>query len=518
MVVPSAKVVSRLPNRASAAPILAAASISLGALIILLQPRGSLGNLDLWFLGFLLVAIGVLPLLPQWLRGEYDLFSMRTAFLSLYLLTFSGWLFYLLLTDKYVFLGSVASVHDLLRNAMLMACLGLAVFQIAYSLRLGDHVALLLPVPRAQFSVGKVRVAVGFLLLIAAISCGSWVYSRGGLFYVITHLEQIHSTWERVGMAPFEKGISMASLAYLIWYAYLGSRRTVFAIPFLVMVMLLGLVTSSRVSSAVAFVSAVVLYHYRKQRLFSKPWHLLMVPLLLFVLLLASAVFGRYRVYTTTSPSPVSALERSVTAPDLVEESLVEGFLSRFFGVEAVARIMDFTPGSVPYCWGIPLLRFLATYLIPRALWPGKPEPYILIMNRTYWTWMPSGDYGGPCSTLVGEAYWTAGTFGVVFFCMLVGFFCKFADQYLKRARVPSVLVIYSFAFVYVILINEAFVNYVVDFMSALLPLLVVLWFIHSGPARARSTSRLAHESSGQDSWSQALASQVGVPHGPPRL
>lgn len=92
MAVRLAKVVARLPNRAWAAPTLVAVFISLGALVALLEPRGPTRNLDLWFLGFLLVAIGILPLLTQWWCGEFDPFSMRIAFLSVYLLAFSGWL------------------------------------------------------------------------------------------------------------------------------------------------------------------------------------------------------------------------------------------------------------------------------------------------------------------------------------------------------------------------------------------------------------------------------------------
>lgn len=117
------------------------------------------------------------------------------------------------------------------------------------------------------------------------------------------------------------------------------------------------------------------------------------------------------------------AVSSKWSVADNVEENL-DSSRSRMADLLPVAQVMEFVPDNVPYANGKPWMA-LPYSLIPRAIWPNKPDltqmtngEYALAFNRLSDTQVKVTAFNLP---QLADGYWNFGWPGVVFVAILAG-------------------------------------------------------------------------------------------------
>lgn len=118
-----------------------------------------------------------------------------------------------------------------------------------------------------------------------------------------------------------------------------------------------------------------------------------------------------------------AALSSKWSVADNVEENL-DSSRSRMADLLPVAQVIEYVPDSIPYANGEPWMA-IPYSLIPRALWPDKPDltqmtngEYALTFNRLSDTQVKVTAFNLP---QLADGYWNFGWPGVIFIAILAG-------------------------------------------------------------------------------------------------
>lgn len=412
-----------------------------------------------WVLAAGVVVAGLLPLLLEWGRGEFDLFNLKNAFLGYYVLQFGAWGIWILLTGDTKFLGNLERWRASLEWALLYALVGVLLFHLGYASRLGERLAAHLPHFPGQWEWPRLWLLTLVLLPLALwsfsviiLGVGSWGEFVGEL--TANRVQGIREKGHYLLLAWF-----CPTLLLLAAYAAAAETRArkYYLLAGLLLLVVLGIGFSLGYRAFVIFplLQLVCVHHYLRTRVRLRPRYVL-------GLLAVGVILSVFSVYREV---PLERLRAREVAADLQQGEFWReagvGFLRRFSGIESLALIVDRTQ-SHPY--GVPSALTLLTFPIPRSLWAEKITPIGVLYARTYLYDVAEPEGAAP--TLLGELYWNFNVAGILAGLLLVGVFCRTAYSYLQRHRDKSAVLLYAVALTYVIWMIEAPTTHTAGFLS----------------------------------------------------
>ncbi|MBI3015272.1 MAG: hypothetical protein HYY65_09485 [Candidatus Tectomicrobia bacterium] len=102
-------------------------------------------------------------------------------------------------------------------------------------------------------------------------------------------------------------------------------------------------------------------------------------------------------------------------------EQIWGGLSGRANDMDAFGKYLEFVPGNRPY-YGVELVKESMFGLVPRILWPGKPDLEQLSMERVYEAGVvPRESLVSAKSNFFQDAYLSGGGAGIVIACLLLG-------------------------------------------------------------------------------------------------
>jgi hypothetical protein len=204
---------------------------------------------------------------------------------------------------------------------------------------------------------------------------------------------------------------------------------------------------SNGMFTVVAYMSLTLFSFFflgKRSSLFKK---LLLFCLGVFMLLLIQSIKPTYRIMTWGGNYEgnkgmlfVSLLFNKLSDPNLSSSDAFFPIYTRINQGYNVSLVMKRFPDKIPFDDGKHLLLNLASSLVPRVFWPGKPEAGGKV-NMLYYAGLSISGWSTNVGPL-GESYGSFGPRGAVVFLIFVALFIRFAYATLFRlsARIPLIL------------------------------------------------------------------------------
>ena len=120
---------------------------------------------------------------------------------------------------------------------------------------------------------------------------------------------------------------------------------------------------------------------------------------------------------------------------------MIQLFTENFEIFKAYYGIVEHIPSVMGYTWGKQIFIYTLVMMIPRFIWPGKPQPPLRDVVRV--SICPYAVRAGTMYPYIGEYYHEFGLLGVILGCVLLGYFCKWLARY-KEIRNIHAMVLFS--------------------------------------------------------------------------
>lgn len=123
--------------------------------------------------------------------------------------------------------------------------------------------------------------------------------------------------------------------------------------------------------------------------------------------------------------------------------NLFEPFYAEIDDFKVFYSLLPLFPDRINYLYGSQMILGSLVVLIPRAVWPGKPDPHVHeIINILYGN---RAMLNGVAYPNLGEYYVEFGVVGVIVCMFILGLLCRYArNLYTKRQGLSLSLVLYS--------------------------------------------------------------------------
>ena len=204
-------------------------------------------------------------------------------------------------------------------------------------------------------------------------------------------------------------------------------------------------------------------------------------------------VWGGLRVYT------LSQIREDQGRRDTYGDVQGAAFSSLYSPYDTYARIVDATPNFVPFLMGSSISESL-TVLVPRDLWPSKPEPLGDWLSITFYGVQPW--VANTVPTWPGECYLNFGLAGLLAGMFAMGALCAWLALWSKAASggcgiSPPRILLYGVTFPLIFDMMHEGSNGAVWFLfTNTLPVCAAIWLArrHSAHTRANVASRVEGE------------------------
>lgn len=471
--------------------VLAYPVIGCGGGLLLLWAANHVQFLLIWVLAVFLLVLGYLPLYWEWRRDSFDLLNIRNAFVIFFLLQNAVWTIYILSTDRTLLPSfDLHASGDTLALATFYSILALASFHWGYYTRFGQKFSAQLPAIPGQWSWEAVTfLSVGFVIFGSSIFLVLMRISGGVISYM--------ADW------GFQQQVGLSGRWYLVW-----ASSTLLSFP-LLMLFTAAVIRRNRTCYVLAFLSLIVLaitsLTIGFRAMIVMPilqiliiWHYLRRPVRLrfrgqVITLVFLAVLNMHPRIKSASIPTLGAIPGVIS--NIVRDTQFWGdslnlTLSRFQGIEIFTTVIEEIPRmDYSFPWGGDAIVAIVTAPIPRAWWPDKPTPLGLQFAQMFFPAVVSRGMGGIPTTWLGETYLNFHVPGIIIASFLLGVFCRICHRYVLANRDnPTVVLVYSFIFVFVLWLVEAPSQAIVTLLT-FLPLVPVLFLLTSFRRRRRLVS-----------------------------
>lgn len=374
----------------------------------------------MWVSIFSLCCVAVAPMAIELYRKQFDWLDLKNVFVLFFVLQFGMWpvLVYMLgYTSTFglpiTFLDS--RYNEFLRGEV-YAIVGLGCFFLGRYIPLGKPQRC--GVQRVQ---NGITTADGFpILFLSTLMVGAGILgflgltaAGGGFFEFVSHIDEFRTTsLLGVGYLIFLIVVAqLGALALILFYFAFGRYKVLSHIA------LLGVLALS-VLGGVRHVALSAIGGYLVARHFLyKPIRINVSLLFVGVIFFALNIF--YPLYRGLGPEVFEYASHIENLTDVDWMVVAYALLGRFHGAETIARVIDIT-GADGFQHGRLFFAELFTGVIPRILWPAKPESSGMVANTTFFYEIFSGgETGSAVITLLGELYWIWGLPAIV-----LGMFC----------------------------------------------------------------------------------------------
>ena len=317
-------------------------------------------------------------------------------------------------------------------------------------------------------SKGKVGIVLTIIGFVSSFLSGSQS-SLAFVFYLLSMLEYV---------GPF-----------YIYYSDLVFRKKAFYISilvFLAQAILMGMFGQFVMYIVLAFIIIAIQYNFK----FITKLSVFVVGLFLIIVL--QSVKGTYRIITWNgkekeglSVQNSSRIEifgtlfykRLTDLSSLYEEKTAFGLYSRMNQGYLISKAMNYVPRVEPYANGETIVRSLGAIVVPRFLWPDKPEAgghenlarFLGIKKKLTYS-MNIGPYG--------EAYGNFGPeYGVVFI-FVYGLFLSFLFKYMLDlcTRMPSLVLWLPLVFYSTLTVETDILSTLNSFVKSAIFVFILFW------------------------------------------
>jgi len=423
----------------------------------------------LMLLLLVLATLLALPNLVRIIRGQWDAFDPVVAFTAI--CTF-GYLFrslHLLWHEHgdlyHIPVDSMEAV-DLLGVGVALVILGVVSFYLGYGSRLGPAAAARLPVPAEPWSPGRLRLVWITFTAIGAATYVFFTIRAGGLLHIVTNMEMRSENSAGAHLYYlFIRFMPMALLFRQVLLIRVKAGRVAwftFGVHTFVVIVLLALLGSRSWAFEVLF-AVLVVRHFLHRPV--RPRSL--------VLLVSSAlvIFAVYHQYRNLTHDGVETSELRQMDLDRLD-TFYDGILGHrnFDMMDNLLSIIYFTSDRFDYLEGSSYLHFFVN-MVPRAVWPGKPEGVGSLLVKNVYGW----GAGGAPPGAVGEAYLNFSWPGVIPALFLLGLFGRFLRAYAaQNGRNPFAVFLLAIGVVFVLMVTRGSLYQVGStFVMRLFPLMI---------------------------------------------
>lgn len=393
----------------------------------------------------ILLLVGLVPILSEVLRGRFDAFNAKNAFIAYYLMQLAA------PAANIAFGGEVSPIaldphfyEDYYLLTLALAIFGLLAFHLGYYATNGPRLPARLLA--AQWSRPRVNFVIALFVLGGLSALASFLSLYGG------DAAAARAAWrggelQGQGLITFAAG-SLPALGVMLWMVSRKNLR--FGWRFLLvagMALLPAIFMGFRSLFMLPILQFMVVWHFWRRPLPIKRLAVLLV--------FAGAVFTGYGIWRTIPEG--YDLSDGVARVLQTEPELLYNIAMRSRGTEIVATVLKaMDQDRIEYRMVVPFIWEAATIYVPSGLWPDKPTPSSLTFGTEFFGQDLSilrGDFttvlfGGISPTAIGEFYWQLGWLGVFGGMLVLGIIAKRAYRLVSTHRdKPAVVVGYGIFF-----------------------------------------------------------------------
>lgn len=342
--------------------------------------------------------------------------------------------------------------YGLMAKVFFVSAVALICLYFGYYCRVGNAVAASVPKVRIRITARHVNRAGVVSFMIGLVGICAFVKSTGLGWELV---EQPGLQLERAilvgGMLYYDLFMRFLPAGLLAVTVALASGNATGLTRLIVGLLLLGngayfLVVAMKGAVIIPIIYLIVVMWYLCRRRFRSVFLGSMIALVI-----AFPVIFSFRATGASAEIGKRYIEY-IGDPELLGRAIAEPFVSRFFGADMLALIIDETSAD-QYQWGNTLAK-LATAWVPRKLWPDKPWSFGKDFLTLYLSHVDILAVISP--SLVGEWYINGNIAGVIIGFTSLGLVMKVAYQYLvSRCAGPGRMLVYPVLLVFFILIID---------------------------------------------------------------
>jgi oligosaccharide repeat unit polymerase len=405
-------------------------------------------------------------ILPFYLRDKRDPLEIWIPFAIYFFILFPLRAFYDAMRNEAKFFD-LQSNFNILTTALVFGLLALLSFYLGYFQPYGKRLARRMPSLPHRFS-SKNLVHISFIfLLIGSFSLFILARSVGFNFWSLYGSEEVFSFFK--GKYYLLWGVDFLILLFVFLY---GSRDPVLptfvVTTFFILTILVGFYLGAKESILQPIFYWLVLRHYTRKRVSTKGF-----------LAFGGAIVGLMFIYPFLQSYGPLGFKKfvEVARTGYLLKDLPNFLLSRFYGVESLALVLQHVPSSFPFKFGETFLE-LFIQPIPRFLWPDKPLSiglqFTQIFTRTQYS-----SYTSSALSLPGEFYMNFGLPGILLGFVVLGIIARFIYEYLGVRRGASYAIIYALTLYAIIMLNEGNVSGRLPFyLTKLIPTVFAIFYL----------------------------------------
>ncbi len=405
-----------------------------------------------YFLIFLILLTGLLPILLEIKDKKFDLFNIKNSFIVYYILQFgfSGFIS--------IYYKNVSSISldptiykEFYLKALLAAVLGMFFFQSGYYLTRFRLRHLSQKYYNKWRLVNKNFVVI-FYFLIGLFAFIAFLYSNGGLNSFIDQVETFRAggiSGQGYLILPFTQLLTIAASINLIYASNstINSKSSLHKSIFLIFIASLpSSILGFRSLLILPFLTYLTIYNFCVKKITLKRFF----PIGVIVVI----VFTFYGIYREV-PKGVSFDLQQAYSTAVDNPELLYSVISRSKGVEVVATVIKKMEETQLYDYGYRGVFESLTILVPHFLWEGKPETgtvrfttYFFGSDLAFVRGFDQDSWGGVSPTIIGDAFWNFGWFGVCLIPLLLGCIYKIIYTWFLNNK-SNINVLLSYALMY---------------------------------------------------------------------
>jgi hypothetical protein len=410
-----------------------------------------------------MIIVGIAPMIYEWRRGKFDFFNLKNTFIIYFIIQLGLSGFATIYLDQPSDIGP-----DTIKNradydyALGISVIGLSMFQIGYYSRSSKPWIT----PRALLRPWNTTAtkwiifsyfALGFFGFTAILQI------NGGLSSFLESREAFRAgglTGLGIFLFPATGLMAIAALAYFLRHRNTQSKLQILkCVGVLAAALIPAYFLGFRSSIALPILQFLVVWNYARSRLpFGK------------ITILSALIMGIFTFYGISRAIPSETGFNFDDFARIATErpELVYAVVSRSRGTEVVAAVTAKLEQTNEYEYGWPSVVETATIIIPKALWPDKPQVLserfanyffgeTLAETRGY----EAENWSGISPTVIAEWYWHLGLPGVIIGLFVLGRLARGIYNTLqKHQNQPAIILCYSIIFTSFSMFAESQQNY----------------------------------------------------------
>lgn len=326
---------------------------------------------------------------------------------------------YILTFNDFEFMNFIGGSKEAVPLAIAFSIVGLAALYLGYYSPVGPTIASKLPAKRGEISPQRLRNWGFFVLALGSLLYGTFLVGPAAGSTASTSL---------TGSAYFYLGIDVAAVGVLLLFYWMMLRprwRRVFLLALLLTILFVAVTYLGKRYHIVYLGLAVIASFYllREKHFSFRSLLVFLPPAFLYVSgvgllrnLEGGMAFGKVAEF-----DPIAASQRFFASG---------GDLNIF---DTFTKIVTAVPESSPFVMPGRTFLYLFVAFVPRPIWPGKPLPTELVVNREV-----IGDIGavaantGYSYSLPGSFYIEGGIVTILIGMFIFGIFCRTVWAYYR--------------------------------------------------------------------------------------